>query len=474
MPDPGVPTRSPLRAEVTTQITASLATHVAAVNPHAQYALSVDMTTLLALKASISALAAIAFSGNAADLLGTLPTSVLPPLAINDVFVVGGQAAMLALTAQRGDMAIRTDVRETFVLGSDTPGTLADWKEVLAAGQVTTVNGQTGVVVITKASVGLGQVDNTADVDKALSTAAIAALAGKADVVHVHAITDVTGLTAALAGKAATVHTHVISDVTGLQPALDAKAALVHGHVIADVTGLQTALNGKIAASLVDAKGDLLTATADDTPARLAVGSAGQVLTATPAAATGLAWASPSGGGEQESYGPVGSGLDEWTCDPAMCSAHYPTNNGLLILVRHRFRKAMTIDEVGFVLWQAASGPGAYSGVAVYEDGTGVVNKQGESPDAGASYTSVGPKSIALTSGVTVAANTFRWIGYLWTGSAAPHLFSPPGPDGESMMNVGRRRTCFITGQSAFPSTLDVSSMNINTTPYWFSFKDNP
>jgi hypothetical protein len=43
--------------------------------------------------------------------------------------------------------------------------------------------------------------------------------------------------------------------------------------------------------SIVDAKGDLIAATANDTPARLAVGTNGQVLTADSAAATGLAWA---------------------------------------------------------------------------------------------------------------------------------------------------------------------------------------
>jgi hypothetical protein len=47
--------------------------------------------------------------------------------------------------------------------------------------------------------------------------------------------------------------------------------------------------------SIVDAKGDLIGATANDTPARLAVGTNGQVLAADSTAATGLAWTTPSG-----------------------------------------------------------------------------------------------------------------------------------------------------------------------------------
>jgi phage-related tail fiber protein len=75
------------------------------------------------------------------DASGKLPTSQLPAIAVNDTFVVGSEAAMLALTAQIGDMAVRTDVSRTYVLSAEPASVLANWTQLLngAAGTVTSV-----------------------------------------------------------------------------------------------------------------------------------------------------------------------------------------------------------------------------------------------------------------------------------------------------------------------------------------------
>ena len=64
-----------------------------------------------------------------------------------------------------------------------------------------------------------------------------------------------------------------------------------------DFTWVDTDDTNAIQNAIVDAKGDLIAASAADTPARLAVGANGTVLTADSAEATGLKWATPAAAG---------------------------------------------------------------------------------------------------------------------------------------------------------------------------------
>jgi hypothetical protein len=59
---------------------------------------------------------------------GKIPDGLIPALAIGEPFVVGSEAEMLALAAQKGDVAKRTDEGKSYILGGDgNPATLANW-----------------------------------------------------------------------------------------------------------------------------------------------------------------------------------------------------------------------------------------------------------------------------------------------------------------------------------------------------------
>lgn len=88
---------------------------------------------------------------------GKLPTSYLESVSIGETFSVASQAAMLALTAQPGDTAIRTDNDSVWMLKKTGASTLANWFDITAnisAGGVTSVNSQTGTVILGAADVG--------------------------------------------------------------------------------------------------------------------------------------------------------------------------------------------------------------------------------------------------------------------------------------------------------------------------------
>jgi hypothetical protein len=88
---------------------------------------------------------------------GKLATAVLPALAITDTFVVASQAAMLALSAQTGDVAVRTDENKSYILRGTDPTTLSEWELLRTPTDlVTSVNSQTGSVVLSTSDISEG------------------------------------------------------------------------------------------------------------------------------------------------------------------------------------------------------------------------------------------------------------------------------------------------------------------------------
>nr|WP_319775947.1 hypothetical protein [uncultured Sphaerochaeta sp.] len=102
---------------------------------------------------------------------GKIPASQIPALALVSVFTVASEAEMLALTAEQGDMAIRTDTNMSYILSQSPSTTLENWIEL--AGLSALIQAHAGRTdnphSVTKEQVGLGSVDNTPDADKPVS-----------------------------------------------------------------------------------------------------------------------------------------------------------------------------------------------------------------------------------------------------------------------------------------------------------------
>lgn len=102
-----------------------------------------------------------------------IPSSQLPPIAITESFPVDSQAAMLALVVERGDVAVRSDIRRSFILRAAPASNLANWLELLTpTDAVTSVDGGIGVIVLASdAAVNVGS-------KRTLGTGALQALPG--------------------------------------------------------------------------------------------------------------------------------------------------------------------------------------------------------------------------------------------------------------------------------------------------------
>lgn len=183
---------------------------------------------------------------------GKVPAAQLPSY-VDDVLEYANQAGLPA-TGETGKIYVAQDTGKiyrwsgsAYVEISPSPGSTDSVPEgstnlyhttgrAAAAAPVQSVAGKAGTVTLAKADVGLGNVDNTADASKPVSTAQAAADAAVQAAAASDATTKADAAQAAAVQRANHTGTQAISTVSGLQTALDGKAGSSHVHAASDIT----------------------------------------------------------------------------------------------------------------------------------------------------------------------------------------------------------------------------------------------
>jgi hypothetical protein len=142
-------------------------------------------------------------------------------------------------------------------------------------------------------------------------------------------------------------------------------------------SAIQTQLDGKVDESLFDTKGDILVASADNTPAKLAVGTNGYLLTANSSATNGVEWAAapvslPSQSGNAGKY-LTSDGTDaSWAVLPITLPSSVELTGNTATTVDTTALSGFTSIEYLVSLKQATSNKTRTSKVIVQTDGTAV------------------------------------------------------------------------------------------------------
>jgi hypothetical protein len=378
-----------------------------------------EFTAFTATKAQPSGLASL-------DSGGLIPAAQIPPIALSDYLgTVASQAAMLALTGQRGDWAIRSDLHTTWVLKAEPSSLLASWQQLdTPVDAVLNVAGKTGAVTLVKADVGLGSVDNTADTAKPVSTLQAAAIALKLDASQKAAASGVASLDGSTKVPIAQLPTGATSSTVTIgndSRLSDARTPLAHVHTIADVTSLQTILD-------------------DNTFGTTDLATLGDYVSSIPRAAA---------------------------------SSQDTLSNGFITIIGAlSLRSSFVATKLRLHVRGAVGSPGIVT-LAVFK-GTNrlALSKVVSDSVVTTSFGTIGLKEFSFA-GVTVNRGDWVYLALLHTNAGTDPIISTlPGPPSADLINPTAAQTLygFKGSQTVLPATLDVSaSYTANGRVGWFA-----
>lgn len=289
-------------------------------------------------------------------------------------------------------------------------------------------------LVLVKGDVGLGNVDNTSDASKPVSTAAQTALNAK--------------LTAA-------------SNLSDVANAGTSRTNLGLGDSATRAVG--TGAGQVLSADTIDAKGDLLAGTAADTAARLAVGSSGRLLMADAAAASGLSYAA--------------AGLSDVITSGEFCmDRRHATNNNLTMggsgwmhFMGWTADKTETVATVTTYTGSVAAGATpTLCRVGIYEvDALGNMTLVASIANDTTLWSVVfTPYQRTLSSAWSkVAGRRYAFATLIVSGAAMPQmqgaLYGATGTM-STIMGVLPMGTSSLTGQADLPASVAVGSLTAN------------